>query len=226
MAAAMMKAWMGAALAAACSALAASDAVAEPSAVQLGTFNAWEAPSARVRILNRSGKELRVLACRASCGCLTAAMDRTSVGPGGAVVLDVKVLSRAAGVFSHSVYVEFDGMAPLRIPVTGRAVQLMTFHPGERVALGARPAGSAVSQSFEISLSADAVLGEPSAEGCEASLEAMSPRRRILHVRGVAPAARGPFRLRVSIPVESPYRGSAEIVLYGNSIQNQAEEAE
>ena len=222
----MMKVWMGAALAAACAALAAGGAVAEPSAVQLGTFNAWEAPSARVRILNRSGKELRVLACRASCGCLTAAMDRTSVGPGGDGILDVKVLSRAAGVFSHSVYVEFDGMAPLRIPVTGRAVQLMTFHPGERVALGARPAGASVSQSFEISLSADAVLGEPSGGGCEVFMEAVSPRNWILHVRGMVPATRGPFRLRVSIPVESPYRGSAEIVLYGSSVENKKETAE
>ena len=224
MAAAIVKA-CAVAFAAACVARG-SGVVADPSAVSFGTFNAWETPAARVRILSRSGKELRVLACRASCGCLTAAMDRTSVGPGGEAVLDVKVLSRAEGVFSHSVFVEFDGMDFLRIPVTGRAVQLMTFHPGERVALGNRPAGSAVSQSFEISLSADAVLGVPSAEGCEAFLEAVSPRNWLLHVRGMVPATHGPFRLRVSIPVESPYRGSAEIVLYGSSVENKKEVAE
>ena len=42
----------------------------------------------------------------------------------------------------------------------------------------------------------------------------------------MVPATRGPFRLRVSIPVESPYRGSAEIVLYGSSVENKKEAAE
>ena len=224
MAAAIAKA-CAVAFAAACVARG-SGVVADPSAVSFGTFNAWEAPAARVRILNRSGREVRILACRASCGCLSASSDRTVVGADGEAVLNVKVLSRAEGVFSHSVFVEFDGMDFLRIPVTGRAVQLMTFHPGERVALGNRPAGSAVSQSFAISLSADAVLGVPSAEGCEAFLEAVSPRNWLLHVRGMVPATHGPFRLRVSIPVESPYRGSAEIVLYGSSVENRKEAAE
>ncbi len=77
----------------------------DPPAFDAGEVHAGAALAHRFALANRGSESVEIIDARPSCGCVTAAPDRRSFGPGesGAVLLTVNTLTRPDGPASWGV---------------------------------------------------------------------------------------------------------------------------
>lgn len=105
---------------------------AEPSSLDLGTVGTGQKAKGTIRLVNTGDKPMRIINCKANCGCTTTNCPRNKeLQPGESVEVEVQMTAGAIGGRRQSKRVDFiiEGQPLLRVPVSADVVAYVEIEP-------------------------------------------------------------------------------------------------
>ena len=106
--------------------------IAEPISLDLGTVGTGQKAKGIVRLVNTGDRPMRVINCKANCGCTTTNCPRNKeLQPGESVEVQVQMTAGAKGGIRQSKRVDFivEGQPVLRVPVFVDVVAYVEIEP-------------------------------------------------------------------------------------------------
>ncbi len=108
--------------------------IAEPISLNLGSIGTGQQAKGTVRLVNTGDRPMRVIDCKASCGCTTTKCPRNKeLQPGESVEVEVQMKAGAKGGRRQSKRVDFivEGQPVLRVPVFVDVVAYVAIEPSK-----------------------------------------------------------------------------------------------
>ena len=105
---------------------------AEPSSLDLGTVGTGQQAKGTVRLVNTGDKPMRIINCKANCGCTTTNCPRNKeLQPGESVEVEVQMKAGAKGGRRQSKKVDFivEGQPLLSVPVFAQVIAYVEIEP-------------------------------------------------------------------------------------------------
>ena len=125
--------------------------IAEPISLDLGTVGTGQKAKGIVRLVNTGDRPMRVINCKANCGCTTTNCPRNKeLQPGESVEVQVQMTAGAKGGIRQSKRVDFivEGQPVLRVPVFVDVVAYVEVEP-RNIDLQQTPDGRVVIRSLD-----------------------------------------------------------------------------
>ncbi len=201
-------------------------AVAQPTAIDFGSYQANESKRAEFKILNAGASELRILRIGRTCGCAEVSIAAMAVPPGASVTAHVEMRPESiSGPFAKNVFLETNDPACklLQIQVSGNAVPLYEIKPKDSIDLGRLKDGEKRRLSFNIYPTGGThiELEDPKLESTHkssAKLAKAADSSWILDLEVEAEPAKGDIKLKAVLPIKSPQGWkSPEILVTGRA---------
>jgi len=182
--------------------------------VDFGRYQAHEKKIARFTLRNTGKKTVKILKLFKTCGCATAACDKTSLDKGEEANLEIVILPDSIfGTYSKPTYIESTDSRNrfLAVTVKGTAVPIAEIKPRNFIYAGRIATNAEWVHTFDI-LPAEAgvKLGEPAVQcdhPCETGLNSAEDREKAayrLNFKLLPSAVSGDFQCSIQIPIVSP----------------------
>ncbi|MCH8316371.1 MAG: ankyrin repeat domain-containing protein [Planctomycetes bacterium] len=108
--------------------------IAEPISLDLGSIGTGQQAKGTIRLVNTGDKPMRVINCKANCGCTTTNCPKNrELQPGESVEVQVQMRAGAKGGIRQSKRVDFivEGQPVLRVPVFVDVVAYVEIEPSK-----------------------------------------------------------------------------------------------
>ena len=108
--------------------------IAEPISLDLGSIGTGQKAKGIVRLVNTGDEPMRIINCKANCGCTATNCPRNKeLQPGESVEVDVQMTAGAVGGRRQSKHVDFivEGQPVLRVPVFVDVVAYVEIEPSK-----------------------------------------------------------------------------------------------